>query len=171
MVDWKEEISRVVYWKQIAADHDKMKALSWHLPNVGARPENIALAQKGVGTEFSEEFKEFLIYADGWQGFHISTDLFGTKEFLEGRSKFICQRPELMAFLKANNLSETDVVPIGASDLDLDIFLHFSPNSTTLPGGVLWFANEEVDRYGSFAEFFSSMVNYNARVAQKMAAE
>jgi hypothetical protein len=167
-IGWAAEISRISYWKQIAADHDKAKALPWHLPRVGAKPESIALAEKAVGASFSIEFKEFLGYANGWQGFHLLTDLFGTKEFLEGKSQSVLRRPELAAFLEANDLHEVDVFSIGSSDLDLDVFLHFSPNSKILPKGVLWFANEEVDRYASFPEFFSAMVNYNARIAQKM---
>jgi len=168
-IDWKAEIARIVYWKQIAADHDTKRALPWHLPRVGAKLEDIASAENAITTSFPQQFKEFLSYADGWQGFYVLTDLFGTKEFLDGQSRSVRQRPELVAFLEAKNLNETEVVPIGASDLDLDVFLLFSQNSKMLPGGVLWFANEEVDRYESFAEFFSAMVNYNARIAKKMA--
>ena len=118
--DWKVEISRIVYWKQIAADHDKMRSLPWHLPRVGAKTENIEQAERIVGTDFSQQYKDFLGCADGWQGFHILTDLFGTKEFLEGKSKLVLQRPELAAFLEANHLHEAEVVPIGASDFELE---------------------------------------------------
>lgn len=167
--DWKVEISRIVYWKQIAADHDKQKLLPWHFPRVGATPENIAMAEQVVGTKFSQQFKDFLSCADGWQGFYILTNLFGTKEFLEGKSKAVLKRPELATFLEANHLQESEVVPIGASDFELDVFLNFSQDSKLLPGGILWFANEEVERFESFAEFLSAMVNYNAKIAQKMA--
>ena len=97
------------------------------------------------------------------------TDLFGTEEFLCGKSKLVLQRPELVAFLKTINLRETDVVVIGSSEFDLDVFLYVSVDSKILPGGVLWFANEEVDRYESFAEFLSAMTNYNAKIAQRLA--
>jgi hypothetical protein len=169
--DWKAEISRIVYWKQYAAEHDKKKALPWHLPRVGAKPEGIARAETETGFSFPADFKEFLRYADGWQGFHVFTDLFGTKEFLEGKPTSVLQRPELLAFLKANHLTEKEVIPIGASEFDLDVFLLFSLESKMLPSGVLWFASEEVDHYKSFSDFFSAMVNYNARIAQKIAAE
>jgi hypothetical protein len=46
-----------------------------------------------------------------------------------------------------------------------------SPASRTLPGGVVWFVNEEVDRYESFGEFFGSMVNYNAIIAKKLSSK
>jgi hypothetical protein len=158
-----------VYWKQCAAEHDKGKALPWHLPRVGAKPQSIAAAEHAVGVSFPAQFKEFLSYADGWEGFYVFTDLFGTKEFLEGKPKKVLQRPELLAFLRTKKLNEREVVPIGASEIDLDVFLLFSATSEMFPGGVLWFASEEVDRYSSFSEFFSAMVNYNARIANKMA--
>lgn len=168
-IDWKAEIARIVYWKQIAADHDTNKALPWHLPRVGATPESIAMAEHAIATPFPQQFKEFLRYADGWQGFYVTTNLFGTKEFLDGGAGLVRRRPELAAFLSDKNLNEIEVIPIGASDFDLDVFLLFSEKSKILPGGVLWFANEEVDRFDSFEQFFSAMVNYNARIAQKLA--
>jgi|ERR1043166_4861746 hypothetical protein len=169
--DWKTEIARIIYWKQIAADHDKDGALPWHLPRVGARSEDISRAEQAVGVPFSQQFKEFLTFADGWQGFHVATDLFGTREFLDGRSTAELQGPELVEFLADNDLTKTEVVVIGASNFDADVFLHISPESRILPGGVLWYAHEEIDRYETFAEFFAAMVNYNARIAQKMAAD
>lgn len=169
MVDWKAEIARIVYWKQVAADHDKKNVLSWHLPRVGATQETIGLAEKASGVLFSPQLKEFLACANGWRGFHVLTDLYGTEEFLSGKPKLVLQRPELVAFLKTINLRETDVVVIGSSEFDLDVFVHVSTDSKILPGGVLWFANEEVDRYESFAEFLGAMTNYNAKIAERMA--
>ena len=168
MTDWKAEIARIVYWKQVAADHDKNNTLSWHLPRVGAKQETIKLAEEAIGILFSSQLKEFLACADGWQGFHVLTDLYGTEEFLLGKPKSVLQRPELLAFLKASNLVEADVLVIGSSEFDLDVFLYVSMESQILPGGVLWFANEEVDRYESFADFLCAMTNYNAKIAQKM---
>ncbi|WP_202799130.1 hypothetical protein, partial [Xanthomonas oryzae] len=69
---------------------------------------------------------------------------------------------------KEQGFDEDEFVPVGASETDLDVFLHFSPMAKILPGGFLWFANEEVDRFGSFADFFAAMVNYNARIAQRV---
>jgi hypothetical protein len=167
-VDWKTEISRIVILKQIAADHDKTNALPWHLPSLAASPDSIILAENAAGFTFSEQFKSFLSYANGWRGFYIFTDLFGTKEIVEGRSKSVLERPEVAAFLKANNISESEVISIGASDYDVDVFLYFSPNSKTLPNGVLWLANEEIDRYESFEQFFSAMLSYNSRIANRL---
>lgn len=167
--DWKAEIARIVHWKQVAAEHDKNHVLPWHLPRVGASPDRIADAEAATGVRFSPEFKEFLAHADGWPGFYVLTDLFGTQDFQSGRAKAAAQRPELQEFLRGQGVGNTEAVVIGGSDLDLDVFIHFAPDSGLLPGGVLWFAAEEIDRYPTFSAFFSAMVNYNARIAQKMA--
>lgn len=169
--DWKAEISRVVYWKQIAAEHDKQSALPWHLPRVGASPENIRLAEIAIGKSFSPQYKKFLEHADGWQSFYLLVDLFGTKEIINGSSTSALDRTELLLFLESIGVNKDEVIPIGASEYDLDVFLLVSSTSKVLPEGVLWVAGEEIDRYQSFSEFFSAMVNYNARIAKNLVSE
>lgn len=170
-IDFKAEISRIAYWKQLAADHDKNGALPWHLPKVGASPDQILEAQEMIGFELPADYAQFLGLANGWKAFFVLTDLFGTDDFLNRRHVAAMGRRELRLFTENIGVMTGDVVVIGASDFDLDVFLLVSPHSKFLPGGVIWFASEEVDRYPSFSEFFSAMVNYNARVAQRMAAK
>ncbi|MDR6937892.1 SMI1/KNR4 family protein [Luteibacter sp. 3190] len=169
MIDWKAEISRIVSWKQVIAENDNQKAYPWHLPSVAAAAQDIAAAENAAGMAFSTQHKEFLRYADGWQGFLITIDLFGTKDFLDGRAEKVMQREEIRSFTKKLGLHEGEFVPIGASEAELDIFLHISPSAEGLPGGVVWFASEEVDRFESFVDFFAAMVNYNARIAHRVA--
>jgi hypothetical protein len=170
-IDFKAEISRIAYWKQFAADHDKTGALPWHLPKVGARPDQILKAQEIVGFEFPADYAQLLSLANGWKAFLVLTDLFGTDDFLNGRHVAAMERRELRLFTESIGVASGDVVVIGASDFDLDVFLLVSPHSKVLPGGVIWFVSEEVDRYPSFSEFFSAMVNYNARAAQRVATK
>jgi hypothetical protein len=167
--EWKAEIARIVHWKQLAAEHDKRRALSWNLPKVGAKPDQIVQAEKKIGAPFSAEFKELLSLANGWKGFCVLTDLFGTEDFLNGRAEEVRERPELKDFVEHSTFAAADVVPIGGSDAELDVYLLISPRSTVMPNAVLWWANEEVDRYATFREFFAAMVNYNAQIANKLA--
>jgi hypothetical protein len=167
-MNWKAEISRIVHWKQVAAEHDRNKALPWYLPRVAAKREDILSVESKLGVKFPDEFAEFLELANGWQGFHVLTDLFGLQELNDGKSQLVLQRPELRELLRVAGINEQHAIVIGASDLDLDVFVLVSSDSLVLPGGVIWFASEEVDRYETFADFFSAMVNYNARIAQKM---
>jgi hypothetical protein len=167
--EWKTEIARIVHWKQIAAQHDKRRALPWSLPKLGAKPEQILQAEATAGAPFSAEFKELLLLANGWKGFYILIDLFGTEDFITGRSEEVNQRPEIRDYVVRSGFVASHVVPIGASNAELDVFLMVSPTSTTDPGAVLWWANEEIDRFATFRDFFAAMVNYNAQVANNLA--
>jgi hypothetical protein len=170
-IDFKVEIARIAYWKQFATDYDKLGAYPRHSPRFGARPDQILAAQEIIGFEFPADYAEFLSLANGWKAFCVLTDLFGTDDFSVGRHVAEMERPELRLFTEKIGLASDTFVVIGASDFDLDVFLLFAPQSKLLPGGVLWFASEEIERYPSFSEFFSAMVNYNARVAQRLAAK
>ena len=170
-IDMKAEIARIAYWKQVAAEHDVLGAFPWHLPRIAATQEQINLAESRAGAQLSVQFKEFLGYANGWKGFCVSTDLFGTEELISGKSQEFLQREDLVDFLREIQVNASEVVVIGASGLDLDVFLLFPDSSHFLPGGVLWFASEEIDRYESFGDFLAAMVNYNARNAQRLAAK
>jgi hypothetical protein len=169
--DWKAEIARVAYWKQMGAEHDSLRAFPWHAPRVAAAPERIEAAQQACGVGFSAQFQDFLRCADGWLAFYMLVDLFGTPDFTGGRSRNVLRRPELLELLSDCDLRAGDVVPIGASEFAQDVFIHVSPASRTLPGGVVWFLNEEVGRFETFGEFFGSMVNYNAMIAEKLSGK
>jgi cell wall assembly regulator SMI1 len=168
--DMKAEIARIAYWKQVTAEHDKAKALPWHLPRIPAKPEEIDRAERALGQALPAEYREFLSLANGWEGFHVFTDLFGTVELMQQGHRAINERTELQEFLAASGWLSSEVLVIGASSLELDVFLIILDRAKTLPGGVVWFAQEEVDRFGSFGEFLSAMVGYSAQVAENMQA-
>jgi len=168
--DWRAEIARLALWKQKTAEYDDARALPWHLPAVGARAPEIAAAEAEIGRPLGLDFKEFLRFVNGWRGFYLLTDLFGTADFVNRRHVEVIQRPEVRDFLYKNELSG-DTLVVGASSLDLDVFLLLSDSDCALPGGVIWYASEEVDRFPSFHSFFSAMVNYNARVFEKLSGK
>jgi len=173
--DWKASIARIAYWKQIMNENDKLGAFPWHLPKVAASEARIAEAEAHMCTSFSassfsESYREFLGLANGWNGFFVSTDLFGTDDFLSGRAAEVRNRPDVQEYVSSLGLPDGMAVPIGASEVDKDVFILVSETSTIRPGEVLWLAGSEVDRYPDFHEFFEAMVNYNARLAQQLAA-
>lgn len=170
-IDWKADIARIAYWKQVAAEHDKANTLPWKLPRVGAKPESLLEAERALGQRLPAEFREFLALADGWEAFHVLTDLFGTEDLIKRRWQSVMERPEVREYLIENGWKPNEVIPIGASEFDLDVFLLLSESAKSLPGGVVWLAGQEVDRYPSFHDFFAAMVNYNARVAEKISAQ
>jgi len=169
--DFKAEIVRIAYWKQIAAQHDKLGALPWHLPKIAASEEKIAKLRDVAGISLPDDYIAFLRLADGWKGFLVLTDLFGTEDFLTVRSREFVGRPDVQYFLRRSGIVPDSVVAIGASEFEPTVFLLVSVRSDFLPGGVIWLSSEEIERYPSFSEFFSSMVNCNAKVAQDTVRE
>ncbi len=166
--DWKASIAKIAYWKQIINENDKLGAFPWHLPRVAASDARIAEAEAHIGASFSAPYRELLSLADGWRGFCVSTDLFGTEDFLGERAIEVRDRSDVQEYVFDAGLSYQDVVPVGASDADTDVFLLVSDASPQRAGEVIWLAGSEVDRYADFREFFEAMVNYNARLAQQL---
>jgi hypothetical protein len=169
--DWKASIAKIVHWKQITNENDTLGAFPWHLPRVAGTPGRIAEAEKCAGVPFSASYREFLGLADGWRGFCVTTDLFGTEDFLTGRAAQVRQRPDVSEYISLSDVDARFVVPIGASEADMDVFLLISEASPIQGGIVIWTAGGEVDRYPDFRAFFESMVNYNARLAHQLVAQ
>lgn len=67
-------------------EHDELGAFPWNLPKLAANKYRIAQAETSMGMSFSAPYMEFLNLANGWNGFIVSTDLFGTEEFINGRA-------------------------------------------------------------------------------------
>ncbi len=164
----KASIVKIVGWKQLAHECDKLNALPWHLPKVAATGAQIVEAERCMGKPFSAPYREFLTLANGWKGFIVSTDLFGTEDFQSGRALAVRNRPDVQEYMSSLELAERDVVPIGASDADMDVFLLISESSPERQGEVLWLAGFEIDKFKDFKDFFESMVNYNADLAKNM---
>ena len=163
MVNWPQEIAKMVFVKQALAEVDKSGLWPYHLPAVAASQMRLAEAEAYLGYQLDAMYAEFLLHADGWQGLYQSVDLFGSAELIGGQKMQLAQ--DLFssiedAALASSGISRDDVLPIAATIVDRDIFLLGKPNSS-FPGGVLWFAGEEIDRFDNFDEFFLAMVDYN----------
>jgi len=169
--DWKLEIVRNAYWKQLQAQYDKNHLFPWRLPKVAATEEQVVAAERAVGFVFPQDYRDFLLHANGWVGFHLGTDLFGTPDFVSGRAREPLRRAELANYLGDIGLDPHEYIPIGTNKDYFEDFILLSPSARHLPGGVIWFSYDEVDRFNSYFEFFSSMINYNAGIAMDMKAD
>jgi hypothetical protein len=155
-------------WKQIAHDHDRLGAFPWHLPHVAAGESQIAEAEKAANFDFPAEFRALLSVINGWRGFYMAVDLFGTDDFISGRSLQMKQRDEIADFLQGAGFKDEEALVIGASDEERDTFILISDSNASLAGGVLWWAGGEIDRFSGCGAFFETMVNYNAHIANKL---
>jgi hypothetical protein len=162
-IDWKKEISVLVYIKQVLSDLDKNHLWEHHFPEVAAGGKEIENVEQHLGFQLDDRYAEFLRHANGWRSFYQSVDLFGTKDLLGSDAM---QNAKMMLdvidenAMKASRLNKDDLLPIGASSLDLDIFFIVKPSSEH-SGQVIWFAGQEIDRFKNFYEFYLAMVDYN----------
>lgn len=161
-MNWKEEIVKLVMIKQVLAELDKQNVWPHHLPSVAASTESIGEVQRRLGFELDTQYVEFLKYSDGWKGFYQTVDLFGVEDLM-GSSKMQHALSLLSVMgeaLDASGLRVQDLLPIGVTTLDRDLFVLTKP--TSAGGGlVIWFSGEEVDRFESFDNFFLAMMDYN----------
>jgi hypothetical protein len=164
-INWKSEIVRLAMIKQSIANLDKKKALLWALPNLAACEDDLLAAERAVARRLPAGYREFLRFANGWRGFCVLTDLFGTKDLIEGKGAEARSRPDVVEFCKDNGLEQSGCLVVGDSPNDLNLFAMFSE----WPETVVWICGEEVDRYNTFAEFFIAMIAYNEQVAARLA--
>lgn len=162
--NWKAEIVRLAIIKQNIAAADEKKALPWAMPNVAASEVDLAMIERDLGHALPKEYKDFLSYANGWVGFCVLTDLFGTKELVSARANAARKRQDLLRFCQENKLDASHCIVIGDSPNDLNMFVIFQE----WPDSVVWLCGEEVETYDSFQEFFLAMVAYNEQVLKRL---
>jgi len=172
-VHWEKEISVLVYIKQILSDLDKSHLWQYHLPEVAASEIEIVTLEKHLGFNLDTRYADFLRRANGWRCFYQSVDLFGTKELLNSK---IYQQAQLILdsidenVIKTSGLHKDDLLPIGATPFDMDIFFLAKPSSRH-SGEIFWFAGQEIDRYPNFEEFYFAMVDYNRAEVEDLKRE
>ena len=169
-VDWKREIAQLVYIKQVLSEADKAHLYPHHLPKVGASSAQVEKCEKYLGFRLNSEHSEFLVCANGWDGFIQATNLFGTEDFV-GSERFKAAESlldvyEYNVFLDAG-FARDYLFPLAASELDGDVFAMVKPDCPGA-GKVLWFAGYLIDQYLSFSEFFLSMMDYNRMGIEKL---
>jgi hypothetical protein len=161
--DWKQEIAVAWLVKQAIMEADKNKIWTYHLPNVAATEDQIQTAEKQLGYQLDERYRCFLKFANGWEGFVQTIDLFGTQDLILGPKK---ENAEFTfsyledAVLKKSGVKRAELLIIGATQRHSDLFAITLSHSNE-PGTVIWFAGEEIQRFTNFDEFFLAMVDYN----------
>jgi hypothetical protein len=162
-MEWKKEIAIMALVKQELAVRDAAGLWPYHLPALKASAADIAEAESHLGFKLASDYASFLRHANGWRGFIMGADLFGTLD--------LCGSHRMKnAWLLINNLKPAtliqsgfkigDLFPVAASESEGDLFLMVKP-SHPAAGTVIWYAEEEIDRFPSFSEYFLAAVDYN----------
>jgi hypothetical protein len=162
-INWKSEIVTLVYVKEVVADLDVHHLFPHHFPKVAATRTKIIKCQRLLGHALDDEHVELLLYADGWDGFLQSIDLFGTSDFC-GSDRYLVANELLNAYddgiLADVGLAKSNLFPIGADVIDRDLFIMVKPGVKSSMR-IFWLAEKEIARFPSFSEFFLSIVDHN----------
>lgn len=162
ITDWKQEIAIGWLVKQGMMEVDTKKIFPYYLPELAATDEQIIEAEKHLGYALDSRYREFLKCSNGWHGFWHSADLFGTGDLIAGprhdNAEFILSFLD-DDFLRSRELQRQHLLPISATSLDRDVLVITCPASP-LPGQVVWFAGQEIERFNSFDDYFLAMIEY-----------
>jgi SMI1-KNR4 cell-wall len=164
-IDWKREIVNMAIVKQHLHEVDKMRLWDWHLPEVAATVEQIKDLEGYLGYDIDNQFKSFLVCANGWKSMYHDVDIFGTTNYLREcplYKKFGYLLEVVIESCPGENIVSSELLPIAVSNDDIDIFAINNIYSAS-PGVVTWFAGYKIDTFPSFEEFFLSMIEYNRK--------
>jgi SMI1 / KNR4 family (SUKH-1) len=166
VIDWDKEISKLVYIKQQIAALDQAGLYPHHLPAAAATQIQVDECQKALGLTFDSEYVDFLLRANGWDGFLQSTDLFGTNDLL-GSDRYWEAYSVLQvhdeSYFAGVGATKRDIIPIGRSSTSYSVYGTIS-RSITGRSRFYWFYSAEIEPFASFSEFFGAMVDYNLLV-------
>jgi hypothetical protein len=173
MRDWLPAIGQLIKIHQQIRQLDAKKLWSHELPRVPATPERVREVESAIGP-LDSSYREFLLFADGWERFYQWVDLFGTSDLMGQAFQRASDRVhELEGVLDREGVSLANALPIamtgpGGVNDSPDLFL-----IATVPDGsagrVLWLSSEVVDTFKDFEEFFASMTEYNRLEANELA--
>ena len=163
MINWKDNIATMVLVKQELMKRDVNHIWPHHFPNTGTSEEHIYVVERELEYKIDPMYRDFLKYANGWKGFYQTVDLFGTEQL---KKSTIMDYAETLLnvieedVIKVSGFLRNQLLPIAVSEFDKDLFVLCLSNSP-MPGKIIWFAGEEIDRFENFYEFFLAMIDYN----------
>ena len=175
---WREAIAELIRLHQHIRDMDAENIWANELPRIPATAEDIHQAEQRLGIELDERFRDFLSVANGWRAFYQWVDLFGTDDLIGEPMRRAEMRLDELAragVLSQSGVSREDVLPIamtreGQGATTPDLFGIVLPTHQGA-GTVVWFSDEEVDRFSSFDEFYLAMLDYNREEIKDLSKE
>jgi SMI1/KNR4 family protein SUKH-1 len=167
-MNWTREIAILCLVKKRLAEVNVGHSPLWPatLPNAPASNESILEVEKKL--DLGASFRAFLTHANGWRAIFQKIDLFGTTD-LTGGPRFDTAHRLLDSIDDVRSMVDCpkeNLLPIAVSENDIDLFVMASP-AAKRPGSVFWLADELIDSFASFDEYFLAMVDYNRREIQR----
>jgi hypothetical protein len=134
------------------------------IPRLKLSPEELAAFEREIGEPFPQEFHDFLLHANGWEGVYYDLDLFGKPE-LQGGGRWPIAQQLLEIYteegvLEDIGLDPKGVIPVAAGDGN-DLVLLIRPGWENA-GEVSWILGGEeyvrAEDYKAFVEFIMSQL-------------
>ncbi|WP_312319862.1 SMI1/KNR4 family protein [Stenotrophomonas sp.] len=160
-MDWKRELV-IAHFVKNEIERVDLKCL-WEntLPEVPASEADVREVEHKLGHALDGQFRNFLLYANGWRAFKNGVDLFSTSDLLGGvraeRARDILRYTESLKDICG--YEESEVMPVAVSSDDIDIMLMSRPGAAD-PGKVMWIAGGLIQESVGFDEWFLAMVDY-----------
>ena len=171
-MDWRSDITKAITVQQACMRVDVDELWEYSLPEPRASEQEIVDAERQLGCRLPEQYRSFLLHANGWRCFYQDVNLFGTSDLLGGELHDTAE--ELLEVAKeVLPPLEYDLdcfFPIAASMTQIDLFV-IGKVGSPWEGQVIWIAGDIIDEYESFLEYFRSMVAYNKLGAEELAKE
>lgn len=162
---WKDRIAIHFIVQNEVSRYDSLRLWDYYYPELAATEKQIMEVETQLGHSLDNNYKDFLLCANGWKGFMQSINLFGTEDLMGSNllhyaMEVLRNLDDAFPLVKSSGFAQEEMLPIAATLSDLD--LHVITRATSRqPGVVIWFAGQEIERYPNFEEYFLSMTDYN----------
>lgn len=161
---WKDRIAILFLVQQEMRRKDDRGLWQYAYPELAATDEQLAAVEAHLGHSIEEQCKNFLRCANGWKGFSQTIELFGTDDYmgsaLMNYAEGLLEKLYRKYSAEVIGFSKEELLPIAVAAEDVDLHVITRPTSHE-PGVVIWFADEEIDRFPNFEEYFLAMTDYN----------
>lgn len=161
-MDWKRELVIAHFVKNEIEAIDVEGLWENTLPEVAASEADICELESMLGHALDGQFRDFLLYANGWRAFKDGVDIFSTDDLLGGvraeRAVGMLKYTESLKSICGYEVA--DLMPIAVSSNDIDIMVMSRPDAVD-PGKVMWLAGGLIQEFIGFDEWFLTMVDCN----------
>jgi hypothetical protein len=162
---WTELLGALIVLKERLDRLDPDQTQPYTVPRVKTSEDEIAEYERDAGERLPEDYRQFLLHANGWPCFYFRADLFGLPE-LAGRGNWDSAQTNLRSYDEQGVLADVglpagDVIPVCAGPLNMGTTLFVLVRSGRPKAGqVVWLDGEEIDRYESFYDYVVAMLDY-----------
>ncbi|WP_168801551.1 SMI1/KNR4 family protein [Glycomyces buryatensis] len=161
---WPVVLGLTIKAKLVLQERDLEDADDDTFPRFKLSPEELHALESELGEPFPQEFRDFLLHANGWEGVYYDLDLFGSPE-LQGAGRWRIAQELLDVYTSEGVMERLDldprgVIPVAAGDgNDLVLLIR---RGWKHEGEVSWILGGEefirAEDYKDFVEFIMSQL-------------